>query len=165
MKKNFLYTIGVASLITFIVIALSTVFNALCIWLGYLGLIISLVVVVFFLLSVWDNLASATQESYATCTVFLSVFYMLSVILYAWFIPAAISIGILCGMMWYLKSIDVDIFALCVTSYVLGVEFSFILMGDEVPAGEMKLEYLAVAAVVITWLQVCIDSIRYEKPS
>ena len=68
-------------------------------------------------------------------------------------------------MMWYLKSIDVDIFALCVTSYVLGVEFSFILMGDEVPAGEMKLEYLAVAAVVITWLQVCIDSIRYEKPS
>ena len=163
MKKNLLYAIGNVSLMTIAVTAVCTALNMLCICLGSLGLSIALVLAVCLLLYGWDVLSVETKTHYAVCIILTLAFYMVSVVLQGWFASTAVSIVLLCMILMFFKNMNINIYTLCVVSYVLGIEFSFILMGDEIPGDEMKTEYLAIATVGIIWLLTCIQAVRDKK--
>ena len=163
MKKDLLYAIGNVSLMTIAVTAVCTALNMLCIWFGSTGLSVALVLAICSLLYGWDMLSAEMKPQYVVCIILTLAFYMFSVVIQGQFAPTAVAIGILSMMLIYFKNVNASIYTLCIVSYVLGVEFSFIMMGEEIPANEMKTEYLAMAAVGVTWLLTCMQAVRDKK--
>ena len=150
--KN-LKILGNYGLIAVVLFLVSTGLNAAFIWLGMFGFAISVLLVMGFLFISVEVLKALDVP------VERIVFLILGLLIYVVAIVAQGNFGVslaaalfLLLLMWLCTCQKVSFIALCCASYVLGIECAFFVMGDEIPADEMKVEYLAFAVVVATWL-------------
>ena len=162
MKNSIIFgAFGNYGLIAVAMVLVCTGLNAVCIWMGIFGLIMSVMCAIGALLGGAEIVrANNVKNEHVYFILACLLGYLFAVVVEGWFFVALLAVILLWGQMWWHRNEDVNLYVLCVVSYALGVEFSFMLMGDEIPANEMYVEYLAGAAVLVTWLFAAVQSRR-----
>ncbi|MEE6206611.1 MAG: hypothetical protein VZR95_00975 [Alphaproteobacteria bacterium] len=143
---------GNYGLIAAVVVLLCTGLNAFCIWMGFIGLILTVMCAIGTLLGGTEILAADGKKYHAYGILAVLLVYLFAIVVKGWFFVALGALLVLWVQMLVYKTENISLYILCVVSFVLGIECSFIIMGDDIPVNEMYVEYLAVGGVVGTWL-------------